>query len=827
MNNQVINGNIASDDDLTQIMFDLMPMSAICFNEKCEPIACSEQAVKLFKLTSKQEYIERFSEFSPEYQLNGQRSDYLAIQYIQQVLVTGYMRFPWQHQTIDGEPIPAEITLVRVRNAGGVFVVGYTHDLRELNASLAKMREADERTQIMLDSMPLCATFWNKEFKCIDCNQETVSLFKLANKQEYLKKFHQLSPEYQPNGRLSSEMITENLKNVFENGYSRFEWEHKTLDGEIIPAEITMVRVKHRDDEIALGYARDLREAKVMLAQMREADERTQLMLDATPLCCNLWDKNLNNIACNQEAVKLFELSNKKEYLENFSMLSPEIQPCGRPSAEMAKENIETAFAKGYCRFEWMHQKLNGDPIPAEITLVRVKHRGENIIAGYTRDLRELKAMLSDMHQVENDLRAARDMAEQSAKAKSDFLANMSHEIRTPMNGILGMLELVLDTEITAEQKDYLNNIDISAKNLLRIINDILDFSKIEAGKLEMEVTEFSLMDVIAELESLYAAKIKEQGLNFSLSMDENIPYCIYGDPLRLKQVLLNLVSNAMKFTKNGEIALKIEKIQEDELEMSLMFSVSDTGIGLSVEQAQGLFMPFTQADTSTTRKYGGTGLGLAICKNLVDMMKGDIWVESELGKGAVFSFTAKFALSKATPSMQNNATVPEKIITAEIPCVVETVTKESEMDTEIKFTSFSDEQPHEDDSSGATRILLVEDNDINQIIATKLLEKKGYVVDVANNGQEAIDMLAGKKYVLVLMDIQMPVLDGLSATKIIRESGVYPDLPIIAMSANAMAGDKEKSLENGMNDHLTKPIDPKILYDAMEKWCKKPAPSS
>ncbi len=777
--------------DLAQIMLDAMPMCGNCIDKDYRVIACNRETVRLFELENEQEYIDRFYDLSPERQPNGEPSAALAKRHIQKAFDEGHERFEWIHRKLNGEQIPCEVTLVRAQYNGTAIVAGYTRDLRETLANLAKMREADERTRIMLDATPLCANFWDKDFNNIDCNQEAVKLFGLKDRQEYLERFYELSPEFQPDGVPSARKALEYVKKAFEDGWIRFEWMHQKLSGEPIPSEITLVRVKYRSDYIVVGYTRDLRELKAMLAKMREADERTQLMLDATPLCCNLWDRNFNNIDCNQEAVKLFELKDKQEYLERFFELSPEFQPDGRRTDEKALEYIKTAFRDGYCRFEWMHQKLNGEPVPSEITLVRVRYRDDYIVAGYTRDLRELKAMLADMHKVEADLRLARDAAEESTRAKSEFLANMSHEIRTPMNGILGLLHLLLKTDLTPRQSDYVDKAEQSAKNLLRIINDILDFSKIEAGRLEMEHAPFALAEVFEEISNTFAAKIREKGLAFDIRMPGDLPV-VAGDSLRLKQVLINIISNSIKFTEHGGISVHITRIHQDEKEIGCEFSIRDTGIGMTDEQVQALFTPFTQADTSITRKYGGTGLGLAICKNLVAMMGGKIWAKSGYGKGSTFHFTAFFRIAAATEVDFGDDVSPT-------PAFVESAVV----------------------PAAGARVLLVEDNEVNRMIAKELLAMEGYSVDIANNGAEAVSMVEKGAYALVLMDIQMPVMDGLTATRKIRETGRHDALPIVAMSAHAMAGDREKSLEAGMNDHLTKPINPDILYATLKRWIR------
>ena len=788
-----LSGNYASkSDERTQIMLDTTPLCCNLWDEDYNNIDCNQEAASLFGLKSKQEYLNRFDELSPKYQPNGELSAKLAKDRVTKAFKEGYCKFEWMHQKPGGvEMIPAEITLVRVPLRGQVMVAGYTRDLRELKESLAKIREVDERNQLMLDATPLCCNFWDKDFNNIDCNQEATNLFGLSCKQEYLDRFDELSPKYQPNGRLSTEMAHENVERAFKEGRISFEWMHQKPGGvEMIPAEITLVRMDFRGEPVVVGYTRDLRELKATLAEMRKADERTQIMLDATPLCCNFWDKDFNNIDCNQEAANLFGLSGKQEYLDRFNELSPQYQPNGRLSEEMALENVTKAFKDGYHKFEWVHQLPGGvEMIPAEITLVRVMSKGEPVVAGYTRDLRELKETMAQIEATQKDLRLARDQAEESARAKSEFLANMSHEIRTPMNAILGMTHLVLQTEVTEKQRNYLEKTEQSAKSLLRIINDILDFSKIEAGKLEIERVNFSLKQVLEYVRDVVAEDLEEKKLELQIEVDEQIPDVLCGDSLRLYQVVLNLVNNAVKFTTQGNIKIEVKQIQTFKNCLKLFFAVTDTGIGMAEEQVEELFTPFMQGDSSTTRKFGGTGLGLAICKSLVNLMDGTITCKSSLGNGSRFEFSAVFTLSEQARDAHNGK--PAK---------------------KAESTSFNTKEK---------RILLAEDNEINRMLAIELLTMKGYQVEAVSNGRMAVEKVREGNYDLVLMDIQMPEMDGLAATMEIRKDSRFFDLPILAMTAHAMAGDREVSLKVGMNDHVTKPVVPDVLYATIEKWLR------
>ncbi len=719
------------------------------------------------------------------------------------------------------------------------------------------------------------------------------------------------------------------------------------------------LRVRHKDNrEVWVSAAYEpvldkngriigLAGATKDITEQKEAERELRFMSKvfkdgADPIL--IMDLSLHIIDMNESSIPAYGYTREELLGKHLSLLVPNEKAVHDRGLELILRCINGEVIQN---FEWMRARKDGEVIPTLLTISLLKdEKGAPMgIATMSKDISPLKKVEKELKDYRDhleelvrertaDLEEARLVAEEATKAKSDFLANMSHEIRTPLNAVIGFAHLALQTALDPLQFDYIQKIQTGSKALLGVINDILDFSKIEAGKLNMESIEFSLEDVLDTVTNLVGIKAQEKGLEVVYNIEPSIPQMLIGDPIRLGQVLINLTNNAVKFTEKGEIVLGCSLLAADSDEAELKFYVKDTGIGMTKEHLAKLFEAFSQADSSTTRKYGGTGLGLFISESLVEMMNGRIWVESEYGKGTTFSFTVRLetadtqsitsylpgtgiqkkkvlvvddnyvcrtVLDKMLEAMGLRVTqahgaeaglaevemadqqgdpfdlvlmdwkmpgmdglhASEKIKTSsreKVPAIImvsayarEELMKETDrigldgylikpvspsllLDSIISTLggkavsrpSHHGRQMETFPSVSAiqgARLLVAEDNEVNQAVARGILENNGLVVETADNGRLALEALGNAPYDAVLMDINMPEMNGYTAAREIRKNPKFKDLPIIAMTANAMTGDREKALDAGMNDHVAKPIDVRELLTVLSKWVKPTVP--
>ncbi len=559
-------------------------------------------------------------------------------------------------------------------------------------------------------------------------------------------------------------------------------------DGTPLDVSTSISVLKDADGNVtgSIGIMSDISNQKKTVKQLKDSEEKFRAILDNSPAAIMLTNANEQIVSWNTFTEVILGMTEKELYLKKVSSLYPE-----KEWRKIRAANIRKTGSKQHMETKVL--KKDGSTLDVDLS-VNILMDASGKIVGSVGVLQDV----TEQNRIKKMLIQAKLAAEEASSSKSLFLANMSHELRTPMNTIMGMIDLTIDTPLDEEQKDNLVVAKDAAENLLNLINDILDLSRVEAGKITLESIEFHLSNVIKNVCKGLSVLAQKKELNLLWNMDDKIPELLEGDPGRLRQILINLINNAIKFTHKGSITVDValEKDLPND-ECCVRFSVKDEGIGIPEDKVETVFETFSQADDSHNRRYGGTGLGLAICKKLVEMKGGRVWAESEVGKGSTFIFTAVYKKSKNKKKEEAASTVE-----AAGQKSGESVVKD-------------------------LRILLAEDNLVNQKMTVRLLEKRGWTVKAADNGQIVLDILNKEDFDLILMDAQMPVLDGLEATKIIRdeEKQTGKHIPIIALTAAAMEEDKKRCYAAGMDEYTTKPINMKKLYETIEtiviKGCK------
>ncbi|MDR1446944.1 MAG: response regulator [Treponema sp.] len=777
-------------------------------------ITVNMYTVRLFGFPARSDkpLFEALMELSPEYQDDGMPTAGRIREMIRRATETGYEQAEWRFNTVSGEVLPLETSLVRIPWKNTYRVAVYLKDLRTIKAEQQKTREAEEQIRVMLNTTPLACSLWDDQEHVLDCNEAALRIFGVSSLEEYRKHILNLSPEFQNDGSPSQEGINKRVRAAIETGYQQFEWMHRSMDGEPLPVETTIVRIPSGESRHAAApeqgcriaiYARDLREIKAQEAAARNADERTRIMLDAVPLACIFLDDAGEAIDCNASAVKFFRMKNKEEFLSHPYNWMPEYQPGGKHSLTGKLTLIQETLKTGADSFEWVH-RVAGEDIPTFVWLVRVQWNGKLCVAAHVQDLRFQKAAEEKARKMELQTLAAKAASE----AKSSFLATMSHEIRTPLNAIIGLAEIELEKELPEDTHRDLEKIYNSGSNLLGIINDILDISKIETGNFELVPEPYDIPSLINDAVQLNIIRIGQKPLAFELSIDETIPVRLYGDELRIKQILNNLLSNAFKYTDQGVVSLRVDWEREKDT-MFLIFKVSDTGRGIRKEDLGSLFYKYAQFDTRANHHIEGTGLGLPIAKSIVEFMDGAIEAESEYGKGSVFTVRIRQEIVNPAPIGKE---IVENIRLGRL------VKKRMNRNLARSYMPYG-------------RVLIADDVETNLDVAKGLMLPYGLAIDCVSSGREAIEKIRDmgndtetKKYDVVFMDHMMPEMDGIEAVRIIRnelDSEYARDVPIIALTANALKGNETMFLSRGFNSYITKPIDIFQLDAVLNTWIR------
>ena len=703
----------------------------------------------------------------------------------------------------------------------GLLVDSFAEMLQQINDRETSLRESEEKFRTLFEfSTDAVIIFGKNSFT--DCNASALKMFGYSSRKELLRKRpHELSPPIQPNSESSETLAQKWMVQAQREGHCNFEWTHRRLDGTDFPCEISLTVVDINDERVLQAVVRDITDRK-------HAEERLAIFhsfAQASVQGMGMADLDGHIVYANPALARMCDEKNPED------VIGKHVQTyyCKEASEILEEDILPQVFAKGQKTVELPLLSTSGTErhTSQNIFLIRDEHGQPfcigNVISDITErkrveeELREYRERLEELVQTRTaQLQEAMEQAEsaktrveqinadlelsieqasmmameatEASQTKSEFLANMSHEIRTPMNAIIGFTHVLGHAELSTEQQEYVRLIEEASKDLLQLINDILDFSKIEAGKLDTEIIEFSLADMLVGIDSLMRPLATREKLEFELLSDENLPSVIRTDPVRLRQCLVNLVSNAIKFTEKGFVHVNVSLDDRNDGSF-IRFSIEDTGIGIQPEKQESVFESFSQGDGTTSRKYGGTGLGLSITRRLTKLLGGTLTVHSEPGLGSVFNLT----IPVKTDAEHQQSFDEDSLVSS--PTTEATVSRPNLSGT----------------------VLVAEDNPANQKLIELLLTRVGLTVHVASDGRQAVEHARARQFDLILMDIQMPEMNGYEATMALRQANI--DTPIIALTAHAMTGDKDRCLKAGCDAYMSKPIDQNCLYGTLARY--------